>query len=129
MALILNGTTGASMVQDGTITSAKIVDGSIGFVDMIGTQWENIKTINGYTKLPNGIIMQWGTVSIVSSGSVTVTLPIPFPSAGVFVDLSSNVYYAVAEANNAANFISNSQIILYSGHHETVNYRWFAIGY
>ena len=34
MAVTINGTTGASLVQDSTITSAKIVDGSITQIDM-----------------------------------------------------------------------------------------------
>jgi hypothetical protein len=35
---------------------------------------------NGYQKLPNGLIIQWGTVG-TSNGSATITFPIAFPNA------------------------------------------------
>jgi hypothetical protein len=38
------------------------------------------KNTNGYTYLPNGIIMQWGTVTNSTAGIYTVNLPISFPS-------------------------------------------------
>ena len=36
---------------------------------------------NGYTKLANGMICQWGQASGVASGAATVTYPIAFPTA------------------------------------------------
>jgi hypothetical protein len=35
---------------------------------------------NGYTKLPNGLILQWGNVAANSSGLATLTFPIAFPN-------------------------------------------------
>jgi hypothetical protein len=36
--------------------------------------------INGYTKLPNGLIIQWGRITTLASSSVTLTFPIAFPT-------------------------------------------------
>lgn len=43
------------------------------------------KNTNGYTKLPNGFIMQWGqidiTISNANNGAITATLPIAFSTS------------------------------------------------
>lgn len=46
-----------------------------------------VKNTNGYTKLPNGLIIQWGLTGTTSDGgtAVTVTFPIAFPTAVVHV--------------------------------------------
>ncbi len=36
---------------------------------------------NGYQLQPSGLILQWGTIATSSSGPVTVTFPIAFPTA------------------------------------------------
>jgi len=44
-------------------------------------QFESLLSYNGYQILPNGLIMQWGTVTLPpNSSTVTVTFPIAFPS-------------------------------------------------
>lgn len=51
-----------------------------------------LKAASGYLKLPNGIIMQWGTFAAngqtVRPNPQIVTLPIAFPTAILFVDSS-----------------------------------------
>lgn len=86
-------------------------------------------TPNGYVRLSNGLIIQWGTASICTACTTYVTLPIAFPTQGVYVNLASPFYMNIGEANNAATFVSKSQIALTSGLHSTQNYRWTAIGY
>lgn len=44
-------------------------------------QFASLAAANGYTKLPNGIIFQWGTTSTSGAGSVAVPFPIAFPNA------------------------------------------------
>jgi hypothetical protein len=41
------------------------------------------KSGNGYQKLPSGMIIQWGTVTISANSVVAVTFPIAFPNAGL----------------------------------------------
>lgn len=42
------------------------------------------KTMNGYTKLPNGIIIQWGSTSSTAS-SVSATFPVAFTAAPIVI--------------------------------------------
>ena len=44
-----------------------------------------VKSGNGYTQLPNGVILQWGSGGFKQKSSTTVVLPIEFPNAGVAV--------------------------------------------
>jgi len=55
---------------------------------------------NGYLKLPNGTILQWGTATTNASGVATVTWPLAFPTAALG---------AVCAANNstASNAVAN----------------------
>lgn len=59
-----------------SVNSASIRHSSNTFT--LGTS--SATTANGYTYLPNGLIMQWG---VVSSNSITgdITFPTPFPNA------------------------------------------------
>lgn len=50
---------------------------------------------SGYQKLPNGLILQWGSLpSVGSTADVQVSLPIAFPSAfislHIFADYTTN---------------------------------------
>ncbi|WP_370419251.1 tail fiber assembly protein [Pantoea vagans] len=44
-----------------------------------------VKSGNGYTRLPNGVILQWGSGGFKQKTTTTVVLPIEFPNAGVVV--------------------------------------------
>ena len=82
---------------------------------------------NGYQKLSNGLIMQWGYLQMsnnVSSG----TFPIAFPSA--CVNLTTNVKYTnAADWTPAVTALSNSGFSVNGGGGINYNYFWFAIGY
>lgn len=55
------------------------------------------KTSNGYTKLPNGMILQWGTSSVPTANYAvqTITFPIAFPTACLNVQVCGRTpYYA-----------------------------------
>jgi len=44
-----------------------------------------VKNGNGYSKLPNGIILQWGYGSFAQQTTTLVTLPVAYPNAGFVV--------------------------------------------
>jgi hypothetical protein len=46
---------------------------------------------NGYTYLPNGIIMQWGSAGGASSNPATILFPISFPNSCFSVVITNNV--------------------------------------
>ena len=90
-----------------------------------GTGGASLAT-NGYCYLPNGLILQWGTVSLNANASTAITFPVAFPNACAFVNGISNYAgadYAVtttAKSNTGATFYRQGSAI-------TGN--WFAIGY
>jgi len=94
----------------------------------ISADFANSSTTNGYTYLPNGLILQWGIASSVSLNSnTTVTLPTAFPS---------NIFnIQVTPAHNNANedvcggtAISTSQILITNGSGFTASLYWTVIG-
>lgn len=74
------------------------------------TQFDSSLGSNGYQKLPNGMIMQWGNTATVA-GSITVTLPITFPVANLM---------AMASESGAAGW-NSSVLSVYGTHTKTVS--------
>lgn len=98
------------------------------------------KSTNGYTYLPNGIIMQWGITGIISAGDLvqeTVTFPVSFPNAcfNVTTSLSGNLYGQTDGLGTkrvqvvAANSLSNTSVVLEHTGLNPVRAYWHAIGY
>jgi len=96
-------------------------------------QFLSSASASGYTKLPNGIIMQWGVGSSsgTSAGNALATLPIAFPNACLrsfaTVDGSSAGGYciSVARSTTQVSFTTfNSAGSISSG----FTFEWFAIG-
>ena len=85
------------------------------------------KNNNGYTKLPNGMILQWGEYYEGNLNHSTFFFPISFPNKCISVQLttvSTNKNYAavkVAEYTNSQVTINNNIC--------PVKYTWIAIGY
>lgn len=81
---------------------------------------------SGYQKLPNGLILQWGSVA-TSASTGTTTFPTTFPNACVFaglqVDGAGAQYYAtICTSRGLSSFswwVANAN----------VDFTWFAIGY
>jgi len=53
---------------------------------------------NGYTKLPNGLLMQWGTSTCSSAGETTIVFPIPF---------TTSIYNVVTNPVNQLGSVAN----------------------
>ena len=71
---------------------------------------------NGYTRLPNGLLMQWGThtASVNSSTTATATFPIAFPTA--LYSVSVMVIQAGAGADaSVANTANTTAIVWKNG--------------
>lgn len=69
----LTGFTQGTMTLDGS--------GNVSMSTVSGSGFSNSKNANGYTYLPNGIIMQWGLLPITDDQYLTVTFPVSFPNA------------------------------------------------
>lgn len=87
----------------------------------------NLKAINGYQKLPNGIIIQWGEGTFqginFEPGQVN-TLPIAFPNA--FLRIIATDRGNSADSIGIA-IISKSQFRSWA--HSDMGFHWIAIGY
>jgi len=134
---IVNNCTGSAYVTVKTASGSGI-NVSCGNNTVVYGDGTNIKNVaassallatNGYQLLPSGLLMQWGSATTPSGGtSVTVTLPIPFTTAGVNISGS-----AVASPTY------NSGMVQFYGLNTTsfigltaagpVQFNWLAIGY
>lgn len=88
----------------------------------------NSKAASGYQKLPNGVILQWGTGTL-ASGTTGVTFPIAFPNActffnsGMVNNANSTAYTTIFTAP------TTTGCTVYSNNAYNLPIRWFAIGY
>lgn len=114
MALTLDGTEGVGFPLGGLLKDARVLLAS-----------------DGYVKLPGGAILQWGSVSLTSAQQLDVTLPIPFPNAGLQGLAGSTNTGAGTVDQSAMNVVSLSTttITIKNTAGATRTARWFAIGY
>lgn len=87
---------------------------------------------SGYTKLPNGIVIQWGsTVGVVAGSHATVTFPTTFPNA-VFsiVAIPQTSADSTNPVSAAWQGVSNSQFLIYNRNTVSTNasFSYIAIG-
>ena len=110
--------TGGTITGDALITGGLTVQTSLLLGSFLAAQ-------NGYTPLPNGLILQWGKVS---DDFAIYNFPIEFPNAAFALigqqisgGGSSKVYVEI---------ISKSQFKVFEGSHVTAGteFYWFAIG-
>lgn len=91
----------------------------------------NSKATNGYTKLPNGLIIQWGALGVqTANAQVTVTFPITFPVRcgcmmvqGIWVDAVTPI------SPNLRAHPSVSSGIVQISNGNNISFDWIAIGY
>lgn len=92
------------------------------------------KTANGYTKLPNGMILQWGVSGNVAGDySTSVTFPIAFPTACLNVQVAA--YQGNAGPDTWANLVAFNATSatlgrgFNGGYNVSLPMYWMAIGY
>lgn len=100
---------------------------------IVTTQGIN-KDANGYVKLGNGIIIQWGTSENISErGSLTVTLPTAFTSTNYSVTANLKAQHTTANAEGVINVddFTTTTFRLSAGYLDpnSAPVCWLAIGY
>lgn len=99
------------------------LDSEVGILNFL-----NSKATNGYQKLPNGLIIQWGVSTVLTQGSNTINYPISFTTTGFMVVSGGVGASTVASAIHSAT-LSVSQFYLYSESASVRGGSWVAIGY
>ncbi|WHP07014.1 MULTISPECIES: gp53-like domain-containing protein [Acinetobacter] len=79
-------------------------------------------SINGYTQLPNGFILQWGKAE--GSNGLDVTFPIPFPTQLLNLQITDNQGSSTHgyDSSDATGFQMHTSV-------GTLSFDWFAIGH
>lgn len=105
----------------------------------VQSMFSGVKSPNGWTKLPNGMILQWGTTDYSSrpaETNVTVNFPTAFPLACLNVGLTRKVIATTLQNDGGALLVSQTRtnFIVNLAHFSDSNeglrgFTWFAIGY
>lgn len=129
---------GNSTTKDATATNTPgAADNS---KKLVTTEWAFLgfailKATNGYIKLPDwlgGLILQWGKVNAVPSGSaVTVTFPLYFPNAvlsnGATINNTAGNGTALSAGVGTPN--QTNMGVFHNGANSATAITWYAIGY
>ena len=127
----------------GDVTGSASFDGS-GDVSIVTTlnlvDFANSKTQNGYQKLPNGLIIQWGSYEVTShpgEAEIGITFPIAFPNSCLNVSATRSMAHHSVDGDGGVLIISTTptgatfslQVINSSSIHQLRGFSWLAIGY
>lgn len=95
--------------------------------EAVAEGFEGSHQLNGYQKLPGGLIMQWGKY-VGGTDTATITFPIPFPNACLNVQGTSSNTSSDSEQNvKAWNYSAAGFTIRALGNERPAH--WFAIGH
>lgn len=123
------GNASATQFQAGT-GGVRFNDGSVQTTS--ATNWPSSLNTNGYMKMPNGLIMQWGQITTNSATIQTVPFNIPFPNACLNINLTINStsgfgQYPFIRSYTNSNFMIDGAS--WGAGNPVVIKFWFATGY
>jgi hypothetical protein len=137
---LTNKSISGAQINSGTVAVARLGSGTPGSGNFLrgDGSWQTLDFTSsfgssGYQKLPSGLIIQWGTVSLSLDTLTTVTLPIAFPNStlNILTTVSSTSGVSGVHSSYGA-ILSNSQIYVYLDSATTSLSRsifWFATGH
>lgn len=122
-----------SVTNAGSANAAQLATDVANKLDINAFVGSNVSLgTTGYQKLPSGLIMQWGRVSISTTGFKDVTYPIAFSTATVSV-VSSDQTTSGSSSKNPINTVSATGFQIYLDNYTLNNSLgsvfWVAIGY
>jgi hypothetical protein len=84
---------------------------------------------NGYSRLPNGLIFQWGTsASIAQDGSATVTFPLAFTTVYNIVITPIGAINTTSGGSDSVDTVTTSNFVIRHGSDSSRTFYWMAIG-
>ena len=119
---VIGSPTGASQGPGTLNAKGLFVDGQPVLTDA-GSEFET----NGYLLLSNGMIVQWGRVTGVTSSGKTAMFPMSFPNA-VLTFVASNDFESGSSSVLSTGILSLSDFRLWVNNNGTIPVRWIAIG-
>lgn len=123
-------TSGGQVFVTGTQPTASAA-GDI-WIDTAGTTgYTQSLSANGWTKLPNGVILQWGTVSASPNSQGSGTFPTSFTSVAraVMNGVADTTTYGQASKGATIFSVSTTGFSYMSGDESTCVGYWLAMGY
>ena len=104
MATIINGSTGASQIQDNTVSNAKVVDDAIGVAELSATGTASSSTFlrgdNAWAAPSGGGLTLLDTINTTSGTTVTSTTLSLTDYKFVYIDL-----YSISPATNTTGYL------------------------
>ena len=95
-------------------------------------QFSNVLAAPGYQKFPNGLLIQWGSISVGATSIGSVNFPIVFPTGTVTASVTwgNGSFTTNPPAGAFGNFITTSSYIqVANSGNNTGNFFYIAIGY
>jgi len=138
---ITEGASGAPRIVAAAIEGgSSSTSGQVYYSEGDGTGlWGNAENIeatkdvtgtDGYVKLPGGIILQWGQLSVPADGTATITWPIAFPNACIqAVICYGDALSTGTDALAAIYSLTTTTATARGGHNSGGTMRWFSVGY
>lgn len=84
---------------------------------------------NGYSRLPNGLIFQWGTsASIAQDGSATVTFSLAFTTVYNIVITPIGAINTTSGGSDSVDTVTTSNFVIRHGSDSSRTFYWMAIG-
>lgn len=121
----------------GTATSYAIAPYStISVVNRGGTTWmvsgagdapRILSSVSGYTRLPSGLIIQWGQ-NIPTTAGLTVSFPVTFPN-GLFAVTTGKTTSSNNNVISAGNYTLSSFLFSVQNANEATSSVWIAVGF
>lgn len=96
-----------------------------GSYTIVNTDFENVRALTGYTKLPNGLIFQWGQ----TPGNGTFTLPLTFPNAALASFVTSEYRSTGGTHQSIASKLLSTSTIYLDSENMRGPFHYFAIGW
>jgi hypothetical protein len=114
-------------------TAQTIANNAVSFIKMLSTDWTKDTSASGYTKLPNGLYIQWGVTGSYTTGTTNaVSFPIAFPTAcrQVIAGIQGNSASSTASTGTwgTGNY-STTGFDLYNRTSLTFTFNYMAVGY
>lgn len=123
----------ATKLQNAREINGTLFDGSEDITITDSTKanlndFANLKSVTGYQRLPNGLILQWGYASVAQAGSV-ISFPIAFPVSCSIVQTTDEAGIGNVITPTAVSVRNNANFTVWTSTNGTTSTFWFAIGY